>query len=41
MLKMIETLLPDVLLRLLEKIGLRRIAAPALLGQDAPRKTNL
>jgi hypothetical protein len=37
--EIVEALLPHVLRRVLEEIGLRRMAVPALLGQDAPRKT--
>ena len=37
--EVVETLLPDVLRHVLEQTGLRRIAAPPFLGQNAPRKT--
>jgi hypothetical protein len=37
--EIVEALLPHVLRPVLEEIGLRRMAVPALLGQDAPRKT--
>jgi hypothetical protein len=37
--EIVEALLPHVSRRVLEEIGLRRMAVPALLSQDAPRKT--
>ena len=37
--EIVEALLPHVLRRVLEEIGLRRMAVPPPLGQDAPRKT--